>query len=478
MKYLPLLLVPVCLLAQVNLDTISDNGIAAIQPTNQFPVYGGDVKCAIDTSGYAYMMGGCTYLGAAEGTHNADVFRINIKTGRFDLLYNNATDPYPGGCQSGHAYDPTRNCVWFGNGGGSSLPACQVWKFQCPDGPITKYSDTTLGSCFSGANANYWHFDTTNDLLIGVGAYGLSLFYPATRDTHFVPYPYQSYLAPYEIPTCFDTKRGLVAITLAQVSWYPSNDTGVPANNIRDIWFFNTTSKTWSKKSPVNVPPLYRCEMTYDSRNDKYIYFGSGFDFCWIPGASCETQIWAYDPVTNAWEKMDPAGRAFNHALSTASTWPAARMKGAWAYSEKYNVCMNWGGGVYGFGLDVVATADCQDVGLQNPLWLYRYAGGAGTSVESRKPEGRSFEIVPNPFNPSTTIRFNISGAAVKKAEVSVFDASGRCIRKLSAECTGGNGAVEWNGRDDLNRTAGSGVYLYKVSVGKRSFLEKGLLLK
>jgi hypothetical protein len=349
MKFILILLVSVRLFAQLNLDTLSANGIMQATPAHQCPHHGVDIKFAMDTSGYAYWLGGCTYGNISSGSHNAEIYRVDIKTGRVDQLYNDTTDPWPGGCQAQTAYDPTRNCIWFGGGGGRGdsnyvKESSKLWRFQCPDGPVTKYSDTTIGDgWFTGARAAYSVFDPAHDLLIALGPYTLHLFYISTRQNFHVPYPFLANGLPIsncEIPSCWDSKRGLLAVTLVQTCWDPRADTGNAAYNVRDMWFFNPSDTTWSHKTPTNIPPIYRCEMTYDSRNDKYLYFGSGWSF-FFDGTSCATQIWAYDPASNAWEHMPENGRYYNDVSPTSSTWPANREKGAWGYSEKYNVCLN-----------------------------------------------------------------------------------------------------------------------------------------
>ena len=80
-KWLLVLAMPVLLFAAVNYDTLSANGWMQFRPTDQFPNRGGDVLAAIDTSGNFYMFGGCTYGNGAGGTHNNDIYRVDLNTG-------------------------------------------------------------------------------------------------------------------------------------------------------------------------------------------------------------------------------------------------------------------------------------------------------------------------------------------------------------------------------------------------------------
>ncbi len=83
----------------------------------------------------------------------------------------------------------------------------------------------------------------------------------------------------------------------------------------------------------------------------------------------------------------------------------------------------------------------------------------------------------PNPFNPSTTIQYNLPSAAF--VTVKVYDTRGREIRTLVNESQiAGFKAVLWDGKDDSGRSAGSGVYLYRVKAGDWVERRKMVLLK
>jgi hypothetical protein len=70
---------------------------------------------------------------------------------------------------------------------------------------------------------------------------------------------------------------------------------------------------------------------------------------------------------------------------------------------------------------------------------------------------------VPNPFNPTTTLRFGIAVAG--PAALDVFDARGRRVRSLwpQAHTAAGEYAVVWDGRDDGGRRVASGSYVARL---------------
>jgi hypothetical protein len=103
---------------------------------------------------------------------------------------------------------------------------------------------------------------------------------------------------------------------------------------------------------------------------------------------------------------------------------------------------------------------------------------GVETGRPSAVPEGYSLEQnYPNPFNPSTTIQFGIAKRGT--ASVEIFDVLGRKVRTvISGEFSEGIHRVQWDGRNDLNQSAASGFYLYRLSGQGFSLVKRMVLLK
>ena len=84
----------------------------------------------------------------------------------------------------------------------------------------------------------------------------------------------------------------------------------------------------------------------------------------------------------------------------------------------------------------------------------------------------------PNPFNPQTTIRYDLPTGSTR-ARLSIFDATGGRVRTLIDEVqSGGSRSVIWNGRDDNGSAVSSGVYFYVLDAGKERLTRKLVLLK
>ena len=84
---------------------------------------------------------------------------------------------------------------------------------------------------------------------------------------------------------------------------------------------------------------------------------------------------------------------------------------------------------------------------------------------------------VPNPFNPRTTIRFELKHAT--HATLQVFDAAGRLVNTLvNEERNSGIHEVIWQGKDSSGNQVATGVYLYRLRAGDFVETKRMVLLK
>ncbi|MEN8165679.1 MAG: FlgD immunoglobulin-like domain containing protein, partial [Acidobacteriota bacterium] len=84
----------------------------------------------------------------------------------------------------------------------------------------------------------------------------------------------------------------------------------------------------------------------------------------------------------------------------------------------------------------------------------------------------------PNPFNPQTTIAFEIPSQ--QDVTLRVFALSGRLVRILSLgeTHTPGRHEVVWDGRDDAGRQVASGTYFYRLEAGAFAETKRMVLVK
>ncbi len=83
----------------------------------------------------------------------------------------------------------------------------------------------------------------------------------------------------------------------------------------------------------------------------------------------------------------------------------------------------------------------------------------------------------PNPFNPVTWIRFDLSSEAT--VQVDVLDVRGRLVRRLLNDIRGaGSHRVAWDGRDDAGAPLAAGLYLARLRTQGDQFTCKMILAK
>lgn len=89
----------------------------------------------------------------------------------------------------------------------------------------------------------------------------------------------------------------------------------------------------------------------------------------------------------------------------------------------------------------------------------------------------RLLPAYPNPFNPTTTVSFELAKAG--RAKVSVYSLDGRLVTVLADEdFAAGTVRREWSGRDARGRTVASGVYLVRLEAGDARAVQRVTLLK
>jgi hypothetical protein len=111
--------------------------------------------------------------------------------------------------------------------------------------------------------------------------------------------------------------------------------------------------------------------------------------------------------------------------------------------------------------------------------WIYFYEnpGTTSTSVPPPIPVMLLLQNHPNPFNPSTVIRFELHQAA--NVTLSVYDAAGAFVSTVAAgPYAEGPHDVVWNGTDAKGARVGSGVYFYRLQSGGTTLTRKMVLLK
>ncbi len=111
---------------------------------------------------------------------------------------------------------------------------------------------------------------------------------------------------------------------------------------------------------------------------------------------------------------------------------------------------------------------------LQNPAVV------AGVlELQSTPREFALHQNFPNPFNPDTTIKYDLAESA--DVTLQIYNVLGQVVRTLVASeaQNAGRYQIRWNGMDDRGVSVSSGIYFYQISAeGKFQNVRKLMLLK
>lgn len=110
---------------------------------------------------------------------------------------------------------------------------------------------------------------------------------------------------------------------------------------------------------------------------------------------------------------------------------------------------------------------------------LFRYGETFPAAVEEREVPRLAmlYPNAPNPFRPSTTIRFDLPDT--RRVSLKIYDVQGRLVRTLlDAPLAGGQYALRWDGRSDSRYRVGAGVYFCRMAAGAYERTLKMVLIK
>ncbi len=87
------------------------------------------------------------------------------------------------------------------------------------------------------------------------------------------------------------------------------------------------------------------------------------------------------------------------------------------------------------------------------------------------------FPNYPNPFNPLTTLRYDLPEDAM--VNITIYDMLGREVKTLvNTTQDAGFRSVIWNATNDYGKPVSAGVYLYQIKAGEFVQIRKMVLLK
>ena len=88
-----------------------------------------------------------------------------------------------------------------------------------------------------------------------------------------------------------------------------------------------------------------------------------------------------------------------------------------------------------------------------------------------------AYDPFPNPFNPVTTLRYDLPEDAM--VSITIYDIMGRSIKSLvNSNQTAGYRLVRWNATNNLDEPVSAGMYIYTIQAGDFRQTKKMVLLK
>ena len=117
------------------------------------------------------------------------------------------------------------------------------------------------------------------------------------------------------------------------------------------------------------------------------------------------------------------------------------------------------------------------DLEYFGPVMVTINAEGDNEGIPEIPLQTALFSAFPNPFNPSTNLRYAMSEPG--NVRIDVFNARGQLLKSFrNTHNVPGYYQVNWDGRDANGRAVSTGVYFYRMQSGKYVSTKKMVLSK
>ena len=179
-------------------------------------------------------------------------------------------------------------------------------------------------------------------------------------------------------------------------------------------------------------------------------------------------------------------GSVAGQAIFCSGATPTVSCSDLWGNAGGDELCGTDGGGNFSADPLFCGTAE-RPYGLQEGSPCATGCGGELVGAltpgcgASPAPVTRPAQLVlgnqPNPFNPRTTIFFELPEAG--SARLRIFDLAGRLVELRDfSDLPAGRTEFQWDGRDRHGRTVTSGLYFYRLDSGPLSTTRRMSLIR
>ena len=109
----------------------------------------------------------------------------------------------------------------------------------------------------------------------------------------------------------------------------------------------------------------------------------------------------------------------------------------------------------------------------------FRTEDASGIDELVTEKQIKLYQNHPNPFNPTTTISYNMIEEEVENTSIEIYNIKGQLIKTFTNLTASNNfGFVQWNGQDNDGKRVNSGIFFYKFNGVENSPIKKMVLIK
>ncbi len=266
----------------------------------------------------------------------------------------------------------------------------------------------------------------------------------------------------------------------SRYGWYWPGNPGYGTGDLFDREFFKSLFvRDYDHLGVVHADAkVQRIPWSGDNNTDRWTQYT-----CNLFGDP-ETPVWKDIPLTmnvDYPESIDAGSQTVTvTATSDGSALEDARVC-AWMDSTVYEVTYTASDGTAQLALAPLDTGTILLTVTKNGYLPYLgdirvIEGTSGLVVETTRAK-RLLRVLPNPVTSHATIAYRAPGSA-EKVSLSIYDASGRLVRKLKAKTSSSSSIIMWDGCLENGERVPAGVYFVRATSGNTSAGTKFVVLR
>jgi Secretion system C-terminal sorting domain len=228
----------------------------------------------------------------------------------------------------------------------------------------------------------------------------------------------------------------------------------------------------------------YNCGIIYD--NGDYKTVGTSFEITGLEGNnSLHDALWGImDFFELVGLPMDPPQNIYVNDWEGSVSWDDPDSTNATGYNVYLDSLqigfteeLSFNFNNLESGCEYTASISAQYCEGESELISATFIYNGLVADEILIPRAKLIGNYPNPFNPSTTLKFSLN--AQDHVSLSIYNICGQLVKKLvDAEFDSGEYAIVWNGEDNSNKRVSSGMYFLRMQTSEYSASRKIMLIK